>query len=89
MAVYETGVMRHDGSAKRIALIGFPVAALTGYLRIAGDKHYMSDVLTGAAVGSAIGYMVPRLHRHVTGPALTFNPELGAGEKSLTASLAW
>jgi membrane-associated phospholipid phosphatase len=89
MAVYETGVMRHDGSAGRIALFGFPLAAATGYLRIASDRHYMSDVLTGAAVGSAIGYMVPRLHRHVTGPALTLNPAVSASEKSLTASLNW
>ncbi|MCX7633165.1 MAG: phosphatase PAP2 family protein [Turneriella sp.] len=36
------------------------LAALTGYLRIAADKHYLTDVLTGAAVGSAIAYTVTR-----------------------------
>lgn len=30
-------------------------ATATGYFRIASDKHYMSDVLTGAIVGSFIG----------------------------------
>lgn len=36
-----------------------PMAALTGYLRIAGDRHYFIDVLTGAVLGSAVGILVP------------------------------
>jgi membrane-associated phospholipid phosphatase len=40
---------------------GLSVAAATGYLRIAGDKHYASDVLVGAVVGAAMGYLVPTL----------------------------
>jgi len=32
----------------------------TGYLRIAADKHYFSDVAIGAAVGTAIGFIIPR-----------------------------
>ena len=41
--------------------------ATTGaYLRIAADRHYATDVLTGSAVGSAIGFSVPYLaHRPV------------------------
>ena len=31
------------------------LATATGYLRIAADKHYFTDVLTGAIVGSLIG----------------------------------
>ena len=31
------------------------LASATGYLRMAADKHYFSDVLTGAAVGSLVG----------------------------------
>ncbi len=38
-----------------------PIAALTGYLRIAGDRHYFVDVLTGAVIGSAVGVLVPLL----------------------------
>jgi membrane-associated phospholipid phosphatase len=38
------------------------VAALPAYLRIAGDKHYFTDVLTGAIVGSTIAYGVMQLH---------------------------
>jgi membrane-associated phospholipid phosphatase len=36
-----------------------PWAAVTGYLRIAADKHYLTDVLTGALIGSAAGFLVP------------------------------
>jgi membrane-associated phospholipid phosphatase len=36
-----------------------PFAALTGYLRIAGDKHYFTDVLTGMLVGSGVGVLLP------------------------------
>ncbi len=38
---------------------GMTIAATTGYLRIAGDRHYFTDVLAGAIVGSAVGFAVP------------------------------
>ncbi len=34
---------------------------VTGYLRIAADRHYASDVLVGALVGAAVGIAVPAL----------------------------
>jgi membrane-associated phospholipid phosphatase len=37
-------------------------AAATGVARIMGDKHYASDVLVGAAIGLASGFLVPWLH---------------------------
>lgn len=44
---------------------GFGVAATTGMLRVVADRHYVSDVLVGAVVGSAVGLLVPWLHyRH-------------------------
>jgi membrane-associated phospholipid phosphatase len=36
-----------------------PLALVTGYLRIGADRHYFTDVLTGAVVGAAIGFLVP------------------------------
>lgn len=33
-------------------------AGLTGYFRIAGDKHYTTDVIVGALVGSIIGWTI-------------------------------
>jgi membrane-associated phospholipid phosphatase len=41
---------------------GLALATTTGYLRIAADRHYLTDVLVGAVVGSAIGWAVPKLH---------------------------
>ncbi len=38
------------------------LAALQGYLRVASGFHYWSDVLVGAAMGSALGLAVPWLH---------------------------
>lgn len=40
---------------------GMTLAATIGYLRIAADKHYLTDVLTGAALGTAAGIALPRL----------------------------
>jgi membrane-associated phospholipid phosphatase len=43
---------------------GIGLSLATGYLRIAADKHWASDVVTGWVIGAAIGYAVPRfLHR--------------------------
>ena len=36
------------------------LAALTGYLRIAADRHYMSDVLTGAVIGTLTAYLITK-----------------------------
>jgi membrane-associated phospholipid phosphatase len=47
---------------------GLTLATATGYLRIAGDKHYFTDVLTGAVLGSFVGFAVPYwLHRRSDG----------------------
>jgi len=39
------------------------IPAITGYLRIRGGKHYLTDVLIGYGVGAAIGILVPQLHK--------------------------
>jgi membrane-associated phospholipid phosphatase len=56
-------------SAPLIWGTGLTLAAATGYLRIAADKHYLSDVLVGAVMGSATGFLVPWLHRPRNGTA--------------------
>jgi membrane-associated phospholipid phosphatase len=43
------------------------LAATDGLLRIMGDRHYLSDVLAGGAIGFAFGYGLPTLF-HYTGP---------------------
>ena len=44
--------------------VGLAAAVFTSYMRMAADKHYLSDNIAGAAVGSLIGWAVPYLfHR--------------------------
>ena len=47
---------------------GALIALSTGYLRIAADKHYLSDVLTGLVIG---GTAPKRVLLRAAGPALT------------------
>lgn len=47
--------------AEWVWLIGAPVAACVPLMRMAADKHYLTDVLTGAVIGSAVGIAMPRL----------------------------
>jgi membrane-associated phospholipid phosphatase len=53
---------------------GAAIAAFTGYLRIAADKHYLTDVLVGAAVGSAVGILVPLVFHPRTDAIVTPGP---------------
>jgi membrane-associated phospholipid phosphatase len=41
---------------------GFALAAATSNLRVRAGRHFYSDVILGAVIGSAIGYAVPALH---------------------------
>ena len=43
-----------------VAWVTLPALSLfTGYLRIAADKHYFTDVASGVAMGALFGYFVP------------------------------
>lgn len=43
---------------------GLALAATVGYLRLASDPHWLSDVVAGAAIGGATGFAAPwLLHR--------------------------
>lgn len=49
---------------------GMTLAAAVGYLRVAGDAHWATDVLAGAAAGGLVGFAVPWLfHRSLPGAA--------------------
>ncbi|MFC1543718.1 phosphatase PAP2 family protein [Gemmatimonadota bacterium] len=39
------------------------LATMTAYARVKAGVHYPSDVIVGAIVGGAIGYLIPTLHR--------------------------
>jgi membrane-associated phospholipid phosphatase len=42
----------------------FVAAGAIATLRMVGDMHYLSDVLTGAVVGTAVGLGIPLLHHY-------------------------
>lgn len=44
-------------------VLGMTVASTTALARVAAGKHFWTDIIVGAAVGSAIGVAIPALHR--------------------------
>ena len=58
--------MRGYRLAPLVWIAGGAIALTTSYLRIAADRHYVSDVLSGAALGIGTGIAVPLLfHRPI------------------------
>lgn len=62
--------LRGYAIAPGIWVLGLSLATTTAYLRVAADRHYLTDVVAGAIVGSAVGYGWPRfvtryLHREL------------------------
>ena len=45
-----------------IAIGGYTLAIGTGAMRIVSGAHFLTDVLTGAAIGSLYGWLIPWLH---------------------------
>ena len=54
--------LRGHRAAPWLWATGLAAGLATGFLRIAADRHYASDVLTGAAVGAGVGAAVPWFH---------------------------
>jgi membrane-associated phospholipid phosphatase len=78
-AAAEVASLRGYPHAGWIWALGLPLAAGVGYLRIAAGKHYLSDVLVGAAVGTLVGAGIPLLlHPGAVpnAPALSTRPVL-------------
>ena len=62
--------MRGYRLAPLVWAAGMMVGVATAYTRIAADRHYFTDVLAGAAIGTVVGGGVPLLfHRPVTDEA--------------------
>ncbi len=60
--------------------VGFGTAAAVGYLRMAADEHWLSDVMAAAVVGAGLGVAVPLFfHRGGHEDELTFTPLSGGG----------
>jgi membrane-associated phospholipid phosphatase len=61
----------YQGVSPWIGVAGYGVATLTGYLRMYNNKHWFSDVVTGAGVGilstNLAYYIYPRIKRPFSG----------------------
>lgn len=66
-AVFASTVFGHYFPVSRwrpVVWVGsLALAGTTAYLRYEAGKHYPTDILVGAAVGSAVGWLVPKLHQ--------------------------
>ena len=60
-------------------------ASTVGYLRVASGAHFPTDVLLGAAVGSAIGYFIPYIYRNKDGSNISVAPQVGFNQFELSA----
>ena len=59
-------------------------ASTVGYLRIESGAHYPTDVLLGAAVGSAIGYFIPYIYREREHSNLSIMPKYNSKQVQLS-----
>ena len=65
--------VRQWENARTIRRLNYTLASATGLFRILGDRHYLTDVLAGAAVGWTIGHFIAKwraqAEQHVQAPA--------------------
>jgi membrane-associated phospholipid phosphatase len=63
-----------------------PIALATGYFRIAADRHWTTDVVTGWFTGAAIGFVVPYFFHRRHGAPVT--PAVAHTSTSTTVGVA-
>ncbi|MCR4789544.1 MAG: phosphatase PAP2 family protein [Treponemataceae bacterium] len=68
-----------DDSKWKIPVIAasYTFAATTAALRLASGNHFLTDVLAGAAIGSAIGFAIPLLNSLWDLPAFSDKADIG------------
>ena len=83
--------LRHPNSPWRyviwVGLLGYSTAE--GILRIFSGDHFTSDVIVGALVGSALGWLVPYLHKRAhlpNGVSLALVPSNHEGVTSISVA---
>ncbi|WP_394833271.1 phosphatase PAP2 family protein [Pendulispora rubella] len=71
------------GLPDAMACIGsLSLAVTTASLRVAGDRHYVTDVLTSAGIGFGFGYGVPTLLHYAAGGSV-METKVGSAKFSL------
>jgi len=60
------------------------IAATTSLLRIVADRHWATDVIGGAILGSAVGAVVSSVHLRMNGSAPETGFSLGGDRRSMS-----
>jgi membrane-associated phospholipid phosphatase len=84
--------LRGYRAAPLVWAVAMPVACISSYLRIAADRHYLTDVLVGAVVGTGVGVAIPwLLHPRIGSVPVQASLSLGSsyGERTFVISGAW
>ena len=68
---------QHAPGAEVASIVSFVGAGLVGYLRIAAEQHYLTDVVSGAVVGTVIGWAVPHFFHPSKDAAIQLHPAPG------------
>jgi membrane-associated phospholipid phosphatase len=77
MCAHHANLPLYGGGAAEawmVCLGGFATAATVGLMRVMSDQHFMTDVLTGAAIGTAAGLGVPWLLHYRGGARASERP---------------
>jgi membrane-associated phospholipid phosphatase len=74
-----------DAGACAVALAA---ATVTGGLRVVADKHYTSDVMAGAALGLASGWLMPKLLHYTSWGSGTTTDSAGKKKSGIAWSVA-
>jgi membrane-associated phospholipid phosphatase len=85
-ATVTVAAMRGYAGVGIVAGVGFTLSAAVGYLRIAADQHFLTDILVGAAVGGLVGWAVPRIFHS---PVPTASTGAGLGMPPVGFTLAF
>lgn len=75
---------QHAPGAEWMSAATFVAAGTIGYLRMAAEQHYLTDVLAGAAVGTVVGWAVPHFfHAPRESGGVQLQPAMGG------VAIAW
>jgi len=72
--------------------IGIPLymfAGFVGYSRLSDNKHFLSDVLFGAALGTAVGSGVAKIHKGGDSSGVSVLPYSDGNGAGLMLALSW
>lgn len=79
-----TFALRHPDNPWRYAVIGGGLLATgaVGAGRVAGGMHFVSDVIAGACLGAAVGFVLPYLNRTPARLQVSVVPDEAGGERT-------